>query len=214
MSTAAPPPIPPVRQTSPAAARNQGPILAVLQRLLPPSGAALEIAAGTGQHAAHFAAHLPGWTWQPTDPDVAALSSIAAWRAQADVPGLLPPLQLDVLAEAWPVGSRFDLLYCANMLHIAPWTCCGALMRNAARLLAPEGQLITYGPYFVDAEEAAPGNVAFNADLRQRNPAWGVRQLADVVSAARAEGLVLHERVAMPANNLMLVFGRAPARAG
>ncbi|MEK8050433.1 DUF938 domain-containing protein [Ideonella sp. DXS22W] len=211
MSTVIPPPI---RQTSPAAERNKAPILAVLQRVLPERGAALEIAAGTGQHAAHFAAHLPGWTWQPTDPDAAALSSIAAWRAQADVPGLLAPQQLDVLAEPWPVAGPVDAVYCANMIHIAPWACCGALMRGAARLLSPGGQLITYGPYFVDGEDPAPGNVAFDADLRQRNPAWGVRRLGDVVDAARDAGLVLHERVAMPANNLVLVFRRACAPAG
>lgn len=215
MSTAA---LPPIRQTSAAAERNKAPILAVLQRLLPARGAALEIAAGTGQHAAHFAAHLPGWTWQPTDPDAAALASIAAWRAQAGAPGLQPPLQLDVLAEPWPAAERlagpFDLLYCANMLHIAPWACCGALMRHAARLLAPGGLLLTYGPYFVDGEPPAPGNLAFDADLRQRNPAWGVRTLAAVAQAAQAEGLLLHERVAMPANNLVLVFRRATPAGG
>jgi SAM-dependent methyltransferase len=204
-------PIPPIRQTSAAAERNKAPILAVLQRVVPATGAALEIAAGTGQHAAHFAAHLPGWTWQPTDPDTAALASIAAWRAQAlaDAPGLLAPLPLDVLAEPWPVSGPFDAIYCANMLHIAPWACCGALMRQAARLLAPEGRLITYGPYFVDDEAPAPGNLAFDADLRQRNPAWGVRALSAVAGAASAEGLRLLERVAMPANNLVLVFGHA-----
>lgn len=206
--------MPPIRQTSPAAERNKAPILAALQRVLPERGAALEIAAGTGQHAAHFAAHLPGWTWQPTDPDAAALSSIAAWRAQADAPGLLAPRQLDVLAEPWPVAGPVDAVYCANMIHIAPWACCGALMRGAARLLSPCGQLITYGPYFVEGEDAAPGNVAFDADLRQRHPAWGVRRLGDVVDAARDAGLTLHERVAMPANNLVLVFRRACAPAG
>ncbi len=206
-------PLPPIRQTSAAAERNKAPILAVLQRVLPATGTALEIAAGTGQHAAHFAAQLPGWTWQPTDPDATALASIAAWRAEAQAtgtaPGLLAPQQLDVLAEPWPVAGPFDAIYCANMLHIAPWACCGALMRHATRLLTPGGLLLTYGPYFVDGEPPAPGNLAFDADLRQRNPAWGVRTLAAVGAAARAEGLQLLERVAMPANNLVLVFGRA-----
>lgn len=204
----------PIRQTSPAAERNKAPILAVLQRVLPARGAALEIAAGTGQHAAHFAAGLPHWTWQPTDPDAAALSSIAAWRAQAQAPGLRPPQQLDVLAQPWPVAGPFDAIYCANMLHIAPWACCDALMGGAAHLLAADGQLITYGPYFVDGEPAAPGNLAFDVDLRQRNPAWGVRTLAAVAQVAEAHGLRLHERVAMPANNLVLVFRRAAAASG
>ncbi|MDT7836611.1 class I SAM-dependent methyltransferase [Aquabacterium sp. OR-4] len=215
------PALPPIRQTSPAAERNKAPILAELLRLLPAQGAALEVAAGTGQHAAHFAAHLPGWTWQPTDPDAAALSSIAAWRAQAQaqahLPGLLPPQQLDVLAEPWPVTGLpgpIDLLYCANMLHIAPWACCAALMRGAAQRLAPAGQLITYGPYLVEGEPTAPGNLAFDADLRQRNPAWGLRQLGAVATAARAAGLQLHEQVAMPANNRLLVFRRHPPHGG
>ena len=204
-------------RTSPAAERNQAPLLAELRRWLPPTGRMLEIAAGTGQHAVHFAAGLPGWQWQPTDPDADALGSIAAWAAATAASNLLlPPLQLDVLVTPWPVESNgatvptpWDAIFCANMLHIAPWACCAALMHGAARLLSPAGQLITYGPYLVEGEATAAGNLAFDASLRERNPAWGIRWLHDVVAEARQAGLSLQHREAMPANNLLLVFGRA-----
>ncbi len=198
-------------QTSPAAERNKGPILAALQQLLPPAGRLLEIAAGTGQHAAHCAAGLTGWQWQPTDPSAGALASIDAWAQQQPSPGLLPPLQLDVLQQPWPLPphQRFDAVYCANMLHIAPWACCTALMEGAAQWLVPGGLLLTYGPYFVDGEAPSPGNTAFDADLKARNPAWGVRWLHAVQAEAAATGLQWLQRLDMPANNLLLVFRRA-----
>ncbi|MBL8352664.1 MAG: DUF938 domain-containing protein [Burkholderiaceae bacterium] len=201
---------PPAALHSAAADRNKAPILAELQRLLPARGRLLEIAAGTGQHAVHCAAGLPLWTWQPTDPAADALASIAAWSAQFPSPGLQPPLQLDVLSEPWPLPAEpaWDAVYCANLLHIAPWACCSALMRCAARWLSPDGLLILYGPFLVQGEATAPGNRAFDADLRARDPRWGVRWLHDVAAEAAAAGLALRERVAMPANNLLLVFAR------
>lgn len=200
----------PQAQTSPAAERNKGPILAALQALLPASGRLLEIAAGTGQHAAHCAAALPGWQWQPTDPSPDALASIQAWARQQPSPGLLPPRQLDVLQQPWPLspGQSFDAVYCANMLHIAPWACCAALMQGAAQWLLPGGVLVTYGPYFVEGEAPSPGNTAFDADLRARNPAWGIRWLHAVQAEAAAAGLQWVQRLAMPANNQLLVFRR------
>ena len=203
----------PTCPTSPAAERNKHAILAALQDLLPTSGRLLEIAAGTGQHAVFCAAGLPGWQWQPSDPDPAALQAIAAWTAAHPSPGLLHALQLDVLVEPWPArlspaGANWDALYCANMLHIAPWACCAALMRGAAGLLAEQGQLILYGPYRVRGEPTSPGNQAFDADLQARNPAWGLRWLHDIVEQAARVGLRLSERRAMPANNQILVFRR------
>lgn len=201
------------RQRSPAAERNRQPILEVLQRVLPARGIALEIASGTGQHAVHFAAGLPGWIWQPSDLQADALASIAAWRAQADVDApltnLRAPLQLDVMAPDWQDIATVDAIFCANMLHIAPWPVCAALMRGAARYLAAHGVLLTYGPYRVDGVTTAPGNLAFDESLRARNPAWGLRRLADVAHEASRAGLRLREQVAMPANNLLLVFERA-----
>ncbi len=192
-------------QHSPAAERNLPPILKVLQRVLPVQGTALEIASGTGQHVAGFAQGLPGWTWQPSDAQDDALGSIAYWCAQAGVANVLPPVRLDVLAP-WPLVNKFDAIYCANMLHISPWATCAALMQGAAQHLAPNGVLITYGPYLERGVPTSAGNLDFDADLRQRDPAWGIRQLADVQQLAALAGLVLRERVAMPANNLLLVF--------
>jgi len=196
------------RRCSPASERNRGPILAMLQRWLPARGVALEIASGTGQHAAHFAAALPGWEWQPSDLDDAALASIDAWCA--GIVNVRPALRLDVLQATWPgVPARVDAIYCANMLHIAPWQTCAALMQGAARHLAGNGVLLLYGPYLVDGEPTAHSNLAFDADLRARNPAWGLRRLADVTAAAEAAGVRLRGREAMPANNLLLAFSRA-----
>jgi SAM-dependent methyltransferase len=194
------------RQFSPAAERNKQPILEVLKRVLPPRGLALEIASGTGQHVAHFAAGMPDWTWQPSDSDRAALASIAAWCAA--LANVRAPLLLDVMSAPWPM-TTVDAIYCANMLHISPWATCAALMRAAARHLSSEGTLVTYGPYLVDGEDAAPSNVAFDADLRARNRQWGLRHLDDVLAQAQASGLALQERVAMPAHNLTLVFRRS-----
>ncbi|MFN0183101.1 MAG: DUF938 domain-containing protein [Aquabacterium sp.] len=192
---------------SPAAERNRAPILAELQRVLPARGLLLEVASGTGQHAAFCSAGLPGWDWQPTDFEAAALPSISAWCE--GLPRLRPPLQLDVLQPVWPgVPALVDAMFCANMIHIAPWACCAGLMQGAARHLASAGLLVTYGPYLEDDVPTSPGNAAFDADLRARNPAWGLRRREDVAAVAAAAGLHLRERVAMPANNLLLVWGR------
>jgi SAM-dependent methyltransferase len=204
---------------SPAADRNKQPILDALTRILGERGTALEIASGTGQHAAWFAAAMPRWTWQPTDADARMLPALASRVSEAALPNLRPPLLLDVMAPQWPSQGpafaqkeeeqqqKFDAIYCANMLHIAPWATCAALMQGAARHLLPGGLLITYGPYFEEEAAPAPSNLAFDEDLRARNSAWGIRRLEDVVAEACRSGLALRERHAMPANNLLLVFG-------
>jgi len=192
---------------SAAAERNKGPILDVLRHVLPEAATVLEIASGTGQHAAHFAAACPHWTWQPTDGDAAMLRVIAARCAH--LANVRPALQLDVLAHPWPSAlAGVDAVYCANMLHISPWATCAALMRGAGRCLVAGGSLVLYGPYLVDGEPAAPSNLAFDADLRARDPHWGLRRLDDVIAEAAAAGLAFERRVDMPANNLSLVFGR------
>jgi Protein of unknown function (DUF938) len=196
-----------LRRVSPAAERNRAPLLAELQRLLPAHGTALEIASGTGQHAAYFAAALPAWRWQPSDGDPRSSASISAWCE--GLANVLAPLHLDVLADTWPgVPADVDALFCANLLHISPWSTCAALMRGAARHLSAHGLLLIYGPYIVDGETTAPSNLAFDADLRARDPAWGLRRLDDVRRQAEDAGLNLRERVVMPANNLLLVFAR------
>ena len=197
-----------LRWHSPAADRNKGPIVAGLQRVLPPQGKLLEIASGTGQHAAHAAEQLPGWQWQPSDADPGSLASVAAWCE--GIPNVLAPLALDVLAAQCPgVPPVVDAVFCANLLHIAPWPVCAALMHGAARHLSASGMLVLYGPYVLDDEATAPSNLAFDADLRSRNPAWGLRRLSEVLVQAGAAGLTLQQRVVMPANNLLLVLQRS-----
>jgi len=197
---------------SAAAERNRAPILEVLAQVLPARATVLEVASGTGQHAVHFAAAQPGWTWQPTEADAQLLPALAArCAAQGNVRA---PLLLDVLAQPWPAAlGLFDAVYCANLLHIAPWPTCAALMNGTAAHLVAGGALVLYGPFLEEGVPTSPGNRAFDAELRQRNPAWGLRQLDDVVRAARDAGLDLVQRIRMPANNLVLRFRRKPAPA-
>jgi len=189
---------------SPAAERNREPILALLTGVLPENCRVLEIASGTGQHAEHFARTRPTWQWQPSDGDAASLPGIAARCTRLS--NVASPLHLDVL-QPWPATlTGFDAAYCANMLHISPWTTCAALMKGVAHALVPNGVLLVYGPFIVDGEPTAPSNAAFDASLNARDPAWGLRRLSAVIAEAEAAGLRFEQRVAMPANNLVLVF--------
>ena len=189
---------------SPAAERNRAPILEVLTRVLPETGKVLEIASGTGQHAQHFASARPRWQWQPTDADALSLPGIAA-RCSA-LPNVAPPLHLDVL-QPWPAAlTGFSAAYCANMLHISPWATCAALMNGVAQRLLANGVLVIYGPFIVDGEPTAPSNAAFDASLNSRDPQWGLRRLTSVIDEANAVGLRFEQRIAMPSNNLILVF--------
>ena len=193
---------------SPAAARNTGPILEVLQAHLPARGEVLEIAAGSGEHAVAFAGALPGLGWTPTDPSPEARASIAAWTQAAGLPNLRVPLALDMLNPAtWPQGP-VQAVVCINMIHISPWAATEGLMALAGRTMASGGLLALYGPYREAEVPLAPSNGAFDDSLRSRDPAWGLRDRDAVVAAAKAEGLVLTLRTAMPANNLMLLFRR------
>jgi SAM-dependent methyltransferase len=193
---------------SPASARNREPLLDVLRRWLPASGWVLEVASGLGEHAAWFAEALPSVTWQPTDRSEAALEILRARRAAAGLANLAPPLVLDAAEpDGWPL-DRADAVVCINMVHISPWAATQGLMAGAARVLPTGGPLILYGPYVEAGVETAPSNLAFDADLKRRDPAWGLRDLADVQALAAEHSLTLAERVAMPANNLCLLFRR------
>lgn len=192
---------------SPSVARNREPILAVLRRVLPPAGTVLEIASGTGEHAVYFAAALPHLTWQPSDQDEQALRSIAAHRAMSGLANVLAPLVLDAAAPEWPIGQA-DAVVAINMVHISPWQATQGLIAGAGRVLSPGGVLYLYGAYRENDGYTAPSNAAFDADLRRRNPDWGVRDLEKVAELAGAHGLELAERIPMPANNLSLVFHR------
>lgn len=188
--------------------RNRDPILEVLKRVLPPRGLVVEIASGSGEHAAYLAKRLPSLSWQPTDCDTAALASIAAHRTDAGAENLLAPLDLDVMSEQWPIASA-DALVCINMIHISPWAASEALMAGAARTLRHGGVVYLYGPYQIDGRHTAPSNQEFDAWLKAQNPHWGVRDLNDVAKLAARHGFVLTETVPMPANNLSVVFRRA-----
>jgi len=189
-------------------ARNREPILAVLRRVLPVRGLVLEVASGSGEHAAYFAKSLPALTWQPTDPDPRALASIAAYGADAGgAANLLAPLCLDATVKPWPV-ARADALVCINMIHITPWAVTEALMAGAERTLAANAPLYLYGPYQIDGRHTAASNQAFDAWLRAQNPEWGVRDLGVVIDVAARHGLALAETVPMPANNLSVIFRR------
>ena len=196
-----------MKQHAPATARNREPIREVLARHLPERGLVLEIASGTGEHAAYFATHLPHLTWQPTDTDPDALASIAAHRATANAPNLRAPIEIDVTAPVWPV-TRADAVVSINMIHISPWSAAQGLMTGAAKLLAASGVLYLYGPYKENGVHTAPSNAAFDASLKARDPRWGVRDVGDVRELADGHGFDFVERVAMPANNLSLVFRR------
>jgi len=200
---------------SPAAERNRNAILQVLLEELPETGTVLEIASGTGQHAVHCAPRLAPRLWQPTDQTPESLASIEAWRTAQLCPTLLAPQALDVREARWcveaqpPVEPVTEIL-AINMIHIAPWSCCEALLDGAQRLLPTGGVVYLYGPYQRAGEHTAPSNAAFDIDLRRRNPEWGVRNLEDVIAAAQQRHLHLRKTVEMPANNLSLIFSYQP----
>lgn len=191
------------RHHAPATDRNREPILEVLRTWLPQKSRVLEIACGTGQHAAFFAAALPALRWQPTDADPEARASADAWCA--DLPNVARALALDACATAWPV-DEVDAVFCANMIHIAPIEACNGLLAGAGRVLRPDGRLILYGPYRRRGRPTAPSNASFDEQLQARDPAWGLRDLESVIESARKQGLRHETTLEMPANNLSVVF--------
>ena len=193
------------RRSAPAVLRNREPIIEVLREWLPPGGLVLELASGTGEHAVAFARALPKLGWQPSDIHPDALASIAAWRDESALPNLRRPLILDATSPDWPI-ERADALLSINMVHISPWPSALGLIDGAARLLPRGGPLILYGPWLSDSTEPAPSNLAFDADLKRRDPDWGLRRVETFAAAARERGLRLDQQRAMPANNLMLRF--------
>ena len=195
------------RQHAPAAARNRDPILAVLRDVLPWTGTVLEIASGSGEHILHFAAGLPGLTFQPSDPNPAARQSIAAWAAESGLANLRPPLALDAAAPPWPIAAA-DAVLCINMIHISPWAATEGLMRGAAAILPPGAPLYLYGPYRRAGVPTAPSNAEFDRSLRDRNPDWGLRDLEAVAALAATAGFTPPAVTEMPANNLSVVFRR------
>lgn len=217
------------RRSAPAALRNREPIAEVLREWLPSRGSVLEIASGTGEHVIYFAERFPGIDWQPSDIHPDALASIAAWREQMRLPNIRDPLVLDAAAADWwmdtagtlpqardPLATEqgraeaertgFSAVLCINMVHISPWSAALGLLDGSARVLAPGGALILYGPWLQTGVPPAPSNVAFDHDLKARDPEWGLRLVEDFEAAAMERGFVLEQTRTMPANNLALLF--------
>lgn len=194
-----------VRKHAPATLRNREAIAAELAALLPERGTVLEVASGSGEHAAYFAGLFPALTFVPSDPDAAARASIASWSAR--LPNVAPPLAIDAAAGEWPIATA-DAVLCINMVHISPWAATVGLFRACATLLPPGAPLILYGPYREAGVETAESNLAFDESLKARNPEWGLRDVADMDRLAAEHGFARTGRVAMPANNLMLLYRR------
>ena len=218
-----------VRRSAPAALRNREPIATVLSEWLPPSGLVLEIASGTGEHAVFFAERFPALDWQPSDIHPVALSSIEAWRRQSGLLNVREPLELDAAMPDWPLetagaglginlssdsydpsrraeNNGFSAVLCVNMVHISPWSASLGLLEGSGKILQSGGALILYGPWLNADLPTAPSNVAFDQQLRERDPEWGLRNVQDFEAEAKERGFVLQQIRPMPANNLMLLF--------
>ena len=193
------------RWVAPEAERNKGPILEVLQRVLPPRGLVLEIGSGTGQHVVHFAKALSQLSWQPSDPDAENRQSIALWSRIEALGNVRAPLALDVRERPWPIDAA-DAIVCINVVHVSPWAATLALFDGVREMLPPEGVLFLYGPYRRGGRHTAPSNEKFDADLRAHNPEWGLRDIDELAEVADRVGFALAEIVDMPANNFSLVF--------
>ena len=199
----------------PATGRNQNVLLETLTPFL--NGITrvdgmtrvLEIASGSGQHAAHFATRLPSVTWQPSDPDPAHRASIHEWTGEMD--NVLSPMDLDTVRDAAAPPSELhgvDVVLCCNMIHIAPWAAGLGLLSLAGQIIDPGGFLFLYGPFKLDGQHTSESNARFDESLQNRDPAWGVRDLDHVTDAAEAQGLALETTISMPANNLSVIFRR------
>ena len=193
------------RRAAPAVSRNREPIAEVLVEWLPSNGIVLEVASGTGEHAIWFAERFPKLDWQPSDTHPDALSSIAAWRSSSKLSNVREPVVIDASSASWPL-ERADAVLNINMAHISPWEASLGLISGAAGLLAEGGPLILYGPWLKDGIETASSNLAFDADLKSRDPLWGLRLVEDFSRAAAEKGFEFVDWRQMPANNLMLLF--------
>jgi hypothetical protein len=195
------------KQASPSSVRNAPHLIEVLGRTLPSQGTVLEIASGSGYHAAAFAAGFPHLSWQPSDADVLAHASIAAYREESQLTNFNPALDLDVMRRPWPI-KKAAAMVCINMIHISPWAATVSLFAGASDILEARAPLITYGPYVQKSEVLAESNAAFDQSLKARNPAWGLRNVEDIAAVATEAGFILAEIVPMPANNLSLIWRR------
>jgi hypothetical protein len=196
-----------VRRSAPAALRNREPIAEVLSEWLPSEGLVLELASGSGEHAVYFAERFPQLDWQPSDVDLGALASIGGWREEAGQTNVRAPLIIDAASADWPI-DRADAVLSINMVHISPWASALGLLEGAARVLSAGAPLIMYGPWLEDDTPTVESNLDFDADLKRRDPRWGLRRVEDFTAAAEERGFELGASRSMPANNLMLLYRR------
>jgi SAM-dependent methyltransferase len=197
------------RISAPSALRNRDLIAAELQRLAPTQGRALEIASGTGEHVVRFAAAMPGLEWQPTDPDPARRASIAAWASEAGLANIRAPRDLNAARPGWAEAEvPADLVVLVNLLHLISDAEARTVLAEIAAVLSPGGLFALYGPFLRDGEATSEGDAAFHASLRAQDPAIGYKDVIDTCAQLVAAGLSHVETVAMPANNLLLVFER------
>lgn len=208
-----------MKQYAPATQRNRQPILDVLKKVLPSSGNVLEIASGTGEHAIFLAPHFAPRQWIPSDVNPISLASIKAWQQDCPTDNLQMPLNIDVKKSEWFNMNQYKLqsdqnqnlitaIVNINMIHISPWQACLGLMAGAKEILPLDGILYLYGPFKINGKHTAVSNEQFDQSLKMQNPHWGVRNLEDVTTVAKDYGLILKETVAMPANNLSVIFQR------
>ena len=199
------------RRYSPSIGRNKDIVRDTFVRCMPETGRILEIASGTGEHGAHITHAMDGITWTYSDIDPVSQTSQAAWRTSVAHQRLQGPLTVDTTDAHWgaaETGEAWTGMFCANMIHIAPFEAAKGLFRGAGRVLASGGRLMLYGPFGRDGE-IAPSNARFSADLKRRDPRWGVRDLdQDILPLATKSGLFLREIIEMPANNLSVIFWR------
>lgn len=201
-----------MKQRAPAASRNREPLRAVLAEELPDNGTVLEIASGSGEHALWFAAAFANLKWQPTDLAAEARQSIAAWRKAEGTPNLLEPVALDASSPGWADGFAdrgIAAIVCINMIHISPWEAAEGLFAGVGQLLGQGEPLVLYGPYIESNVETAASNLAFDESLKQRDPRWGLRDISAVDALAQTNGMARTRRVAMPANNLTLIYRKS-----
>jgi SAM-dependent methyltransferase len=207
------------RLDAPAFHRNHEAIRATLQLFLAgKSGDVVEAGSGTGQHVVDLASHFPEIIWWPSDLNDQHLKSIAAWRAHAGLANIRPPLRIDLSDPAWcpemhdgSGPANLLAVFCANVIHIAPWRVAEGLFAGAGRYLREAGRLFLYGPFKRGGKHTAMSNAVFDTSLREGNPEWGVRDVEALEELAAGAGLVLIEATEMPANNFTLVFERGKA---
>ena len=194
-----------MKRHAPATARNSGPLAEVLEQELPDKGLILEIASGTGEHAVFMARRFPALIWQPSDRDTGSLASVDSWAEDAGLANLRSAIELDATRARWPIDSA-DAILCVNMVHISPWEAAVGLFAAAGRILPSGAPLVLYGPFTEPGVETASSNLAFDSSLKERNPDWGLRDIADLDGIARSSGLSRTARYPMPANNVTLVY--------